>query len=79
MEDYQNTTELYQTSDGNYIVFLETPENAPFEDETRALYVDEDLTEIAPDGTILTIYAGTYQFDESIGKHGGYAIPLMKE
>lgn len=74
-----NATDIYQTSDGNYIVFLEAPQDAPFDDESKRLYVDEDITETGLDGNYLTIAAEAYQFDETIGNHGGYEIPLIKE
>ena len=38
---------------------------------------DEDLYAKAPDGSIYKLPAGVYCMDKSIGKLGGYKLPLQ--
>ena len=61
----------------SYYVNIPIDEKVIFEDNDKMFYIDEDLYAKAPDGNTYKLPAGIYSLDKSIGKMGGYRLPIQ--
>lgn len=72
------TAPVYKDDKNNYFVELPIDDEFIFEDDSKCLFVDEDIVTLGPDGHSYTLLAGAYSYDRRIGKLGGYVIPLVR-
>ena len=74
--DHYYSVPIHHNRD-SYYVNLPIDEKVIFENYDKLFYIDEDLYAKAPDGSIYKLPAGVYCMDKSIGKLGGYKLPLQ--
>ncbi len=72
------TSPVYKDENDNYYVEIPIDTDFVFEDDTKCLYVDEDIEALAPDGQYYILKAGTYSYHNNIGDLGGYLLHLGK-
>jgi hypothetical protein len=68
-----NSSPIYIKDNGTYFIEVSINENIPFEEH---FILDEPEIYIDDFGNAFKIHAGNYPFDVSIGRHGGYALPI---
>jgi hypothetical protein len=78
-ETEKHTAAVYSDNKGNLFakVFVDEELVKQFEKEDHSLHIEENLFSKASDGTIYTIPAGNYKLNPTMGKFGGYIIPLL--
>mgnify|MGYP003303677624 FL=1 len=73
----ENYAIVYADNRNSYYVDLPIDEKIVFENNDKLFYIDEDLYAKAPDGNTYKLPAGIYSLNKSIGKMGGYRLPLQ--
>lgn len=73
-----HTSPVYKNEKDDYYVEIPIDEDFVFEDDTKCLYVDEDIEALGPDGNYYVLKAGAYSYDNNIGDLGGYLLQLEK-
>lgn len=64
--------------DDRLLVDIAANEDLIFEDDSRKLYIDEDIYTTSHDDRTFRLPAGEYEFIESIGESGGYRLELFE-
>ncbi len=64
--------------DDRLLVDIAANEELIFEDDSRKLYIDEDIYTTSHDDRTFRLPAGEYEFIESIGESGGYRLELFE-
>lgn len=75
-EEGMNTAYIQNDGKGGCFVDLLLAGNEDFDDTQKNLYVDEDIVEFGPDGSVYFVKQGIYPINLKLGIFGGYRIPI---
>lgn len=67
---------INKNSKGELFVTIPVDKDLKFEDSMKNLYIDENLFSKGPDDKLYMVPEGVYQINTSIGKFGGYILPI---